>query len=86
MKKKTSIRWKIGKYLFVFAAGLIGLLFLFQVVLLEPVGLPDAEPFPNEFPHMQPRAAQAHHRYLVGLLVAHQHLGLDAVRFCASEP
>ena len=37
LKKKTSIRWKIGKYLFVFAAGLIGLLFLFQVVLLEPM-------------------------------------------------
>lgn len=37
MKNKASLRWKIGKYLFVFAGVLIGLLFLFQVVLLEPM-------------------------------------------------
>lgn len=37
MKSKASLRWKIGKYLFVFAGVLIGLLFLFQVVLLEPM-------------------------------------------------
>lgn len=37
MKKKASLRWKIGKYLLIFAGVLIGLLFLFQVVLLEPM-------------------------------------------------
>ena len=37
MKKRTSLKWKIAKYLILFAAVLIGLIALFQIVLLEPM-------------------------------------------------
>ena len=37
MKKKISLKWKIGRYLILFAVVLIALLFLFQIVLLEPM-------------------------------------------------
>ncbi|MEE8807347.1 MAG: HAMP domain-containing sensor histidine kinase [Lactimicrobium sp.] len=37
MKKKVSLKWKIGRYLIVFAAVLIFTLFVFQVGLLEPM-------------------------------------------------
>lgn len=37
MKKEISLKWKIARYLIVFAVVLIALLFLFQVVLLEPM-------------------------------------------------
>lgn len=37
LKKKVSLRWKIGRYLIIFAAVLICLLFVFQVGLLEPM-------------------------------------------------
>ena len=50
-----------------------------EVVLLEAVGFPDDDAFPYELPHHPPVAAQGHDRDVVGLLVAHQQLGLDAV-------
>ncbi len=37
MKKKSSLKWKIARYLLTFAAGLIVLLTVFQTVLLEPM-------------------------------------------------
>ena len=37
MKKKSSLKWKIARYLLTFAVGLIGLLTVFQTVLLEPM-------------------------------------------------
>ena len=37
MKKMTSLKWKIAKYLLFFGACLIGLNALFQIVLLEPM-------------------------------------------------
>lgn len=37
MKKKISLKWKIAKYLLVFAAVLISLIWLFQIALLKPM-------------------------------------------------
>ena len=37
MKKKSSLKWKIARYLLTFAAGLILLLTVFQTILLEPM-------------------------------------------------
>ena len=37
MKKITSLKWKIGKYLLIFGAFLIGMIFLFQIILLKPM-------------------------------------------------
>lgn len=37
MKKITSLKWKIGKYLLIFGAFLIGVIFLFQIILLKPM-------------------------------------------------
>lgn len=37
MKKKISLKWKIAKYLIVFTALLIALIWVFQIVLLEPM-------------------------------------------------
>ena len=37
MKKKISLKWKIARYLLFFAIGLIGLLAVFQLLLLEPM-------------------------------------------------
>lgn len=37
MKKITSLKWKIGKYLLTFGAFLIGVIFLFQIILLKPM-------------------------------------------------
>jgi len=37
LKKQISLRWKIGRYLLFFGVMVIALLFVFQVVLLEPM-------------------------------------------------
>ena len=37
MKKITSLKWKIGKYLLTFGVFLIAMIFLFQIVLLKPM-------------------------------------------------
>ncbi len=37
MKKQTSLKWKIGWYLIFFSLFIIGMLVLFQLVLLEPM-------------------------------------------------
>ncbi len=37
LKKKVSLRWKFAAYMLVFAFGLIGLLAVFQLVLLQPM-------------------------------------------------
>ena len=37
MKKITSLKWKIGKYLLTFGIFLIGMIFLFQIILLKPM-------------------------------------------------
>lgn len=37
MKKITSLKWKIGKYLFIFGILVIAMVFLFQIVLLKPM-------------------------------------------------
>ncbi len=37
MKKTVSLKWKIGKYLLIFGVLVIGMIFLFQIVLLRPM-------------------------------------------------
>lgn len=37
MKKKTSLKWKIARYLFLYAGGLVVLLTVFQTILLQPM-------------------------------------------------
>ncbi len=37
MKKQISLKWKIGRYLGIFAVLVIAVIFLFQVVLLQPM-------------------------------------------------
>ena len=37
MKKQISLKWKIGKYLLIFAVSLLAVLWVFQVKLLEPM-------------------------------------------------
>lgn len=37
MKKLNSLQWQIGKYLFLFSVIITGIIFLFQIVLLEPM-------------------------------------------------
>lgn len=37
MKKQSSLKWKLYKYLTVFALGLLAVIFVFQIVLLEPM-------------------------------------------------
>lgn len=37
MKKLTSLKWEIGKYLLIFSVIITGIIFLFQIVLLEPM-------------------------------------------------
>ena len=37
MKKTVSLKWKIGKYLLIFGVLVIGMIFLFQIVLLKPM-------------------------------------------------
>ncbi|MBQ7994332.1 MAG: HAMP domain-containing histidine kinase [Solobacterium sp.] len=37
MKKTVSLKWKIGKYLLTFGILVIGMIFLFQIVLLRPM-------------------------------------------------
>ena len=37
MKKQVDLKWKIGRYLLAFAVLLIALLFVFQILLLEPM-------------------------------------------------
>lgn len=37
MKRQISLKWKIGRYLIVFAASILALVWLFQIVLLQPM-------------------------------------------------
>ena len=37
MKKKISLKWKIARYLLIFAALVIGMIWIFQTLLLEPM-------------------------------------------------
>ena len=37
MKKQISLKWKIGRYLLVFAVLVIAVIFVFQILLLEPM-------------------------------------------------
>jgi hypothetical protein len=37
LKKQISLKWKIGRYLVAFAILTVAVVFLFQVVLLEPM-------------------------------------------------
>ena len=51
-----------------------------EVLAAEAVGCPNDHAFPYKLPHHAPTGFQRHYGALAGLLVAHQHLGLDALR------
>ena len=59
----------------------VGDIYCEKLVLPEPVGLPDDDAFPQEVPEVAPRLAQRDDGHLVGLFVADQQLGLDAIVF-----